>query len=220
MSTPDEAATELERLAKLIAYHDELYYAHDDPEISDAKYDALRRRNQEIEARYPALVRADSPSQRVGAPLVGGFRRMAHALPMLSLANAFDDDDVAEFRARIVRFLDLDDDAELAMVAEPKIDGLSASLRYRRGRLVLGLTRGDGREGEDITENLRTLGDVPEVLEGKPPAILEVRGEVFMTKTDFAALNTQRDAAGEPLYKNPRNSAAGSLRQIDPAVTA
>ncbi len=226
MSTPvaelDDAAAaaELERLARLISYHDERYYGHDAPEISDAEYDALRRRNQEIEALYPALVRADSPSRRVGAPLAGGFRRMAHAQPMLSLANAFSDDDVAEFRARILRFLDLEEDAELVTVTEPKIDGLSASLRYQNGLLALGLTRGDGREGEDVTANLRTLDDVPKKLMGAAPDVLEVRGEVYMTKPDFAALNAAREAADEPLYANPRNSAAGSLRQIDSAVTA
>ena len=226
MSTPiadlDEAAAaaELKRLAQLIVYYDERYYAHDAPEISDADYDALRRRNDEIEALFPALVQAESSSHRVGAPLADGFRRMAHAVPMLSLGNAFSEDDVTEFRARILRFLDLDEDGDLVTVAEPKIDGLSASLRYKNGELALGLTRGDGREGEDVTANLRTLDDVPDSLAGDPPAILEVRGEVYMAKPDFAALNDAREAAEEPLYANPRNSAAGSLRQIDPAITA
>jgi DNA ligase (NAD+) len=222
VSTLDEAeaAAELERLAKLIAYHDERYFAHDAPEISDAEYDTLRRCNEEIEARFPRLVRDDSPSRRVGAAPSGGFRRVAHAQPMLSLANAFSDDDVADFRTRILRFLDLEEDAELVMVAEPKIDGLSASLRYQNGVLAQGLTRGDGREGEDVTDNLRTLDDVPEKLTGAAPEVLEVRGEVYMTKPDFAALNAAREAADEPLYANPRNSAAGSLRQIDAGVTA
>jgi DNA ligase (NAD+) len=215
------AKAELKRLAAEIARHDALYYRQDAPEISDAAYDALRRRNEAIEARFPALVRADSPSRRVGAKPGDGFAEVRHRAPMLSLANAFTRADVADFAERVRRFLGLDAAAPIALVAEPKIDGLSASLRYESGRFVQGATRGDGTVGEDVTANLMTLADVPKTLKGKDaPGVLEVRGEVYMRRADFAALNRGREKAGEPLYANPRNSAAGSLRQIDPAVTA
>ncbi|MEO1091157.1 MAG: NAD-dependent DNA ligase LigA [Pseudomonadota bacterium] len=214
------AAAELAELAATIAHHDRRYYQADAPEIDDAAYDRLRRRNTQIEARFPALVRPDSPSNRVGAPPVASFGKVRHRVPMLSLDNAFDAADVGDFVAQIRRFFRLDDTVPLAFVAEPKIDGLSATLRYEAGLLVQGATRGDGSEGEDVTPNLRTLRDVPQQLAGDAPAVLEVRGEVYMEHADFAALNEARAAAGEPAFANPRNSAAGSLRQLDSTITA
>jgi DNA ligase (NAD+) len=218
--TSDEAAKELDRLAKEIAAHDRAYYADDAPKVSDAEYDALRRRNSEIEARFPLLVRADSPSHRIGAKASEKFGKVVHRVPMLSLDNAFSDEDVADFLGRVRRFLGLKEDEEIAVTAEPKIDGLSASLRYEHGVLVQGATRGDGAEGEDITPNLRTISDIPLRLNGKPPAILEVRGEVYMTHKAFDALNKRQEKDGKQTYANPRNSAAGSVRQLDPAITA
>lgn len=214
-----EAAGELARLAALIAHHDRLYHTLDKPELSDAEYDALVRRNGAIEARFPELVRADSPSKRVGAAPAAGFRKVAHAVPMLSLGNAFAEEDVAEFVTRLRRFLSLGDEDDLLLVAEPKIDGLSCSLRYERGRLVLAATRGDGAEGEDVTRNVLTIKDVPQTLAGAP-AVLEVRGEVYMSRADFLAMNRERTALGGEVFANPRNAAAGSLRQLNPAVTA
>ncbi len=216
-----QADAELARLAHDIARHDRLYHTDAAPEISDAEYDALRRRNAALEARFPQLKRADSPSEQVGAPPAGGFRKVRHTAPMLSLANAFDAADVHEFAARVRRFLDLAPEEPVVLAAEPKIDGLSASLRYEAGVLTAGVTRGDGMEGEDVTANVRTVADIPHRLDGAaPPAVLEVRGEVYMTKSEFSALNAARAAEGEPPYANPRNAAAGSLRQIDAAVTA
>ncbi len=219
--TRDQAAAELKRLADEIAHHDRLYYQNDEPEITDAAYDALRLRNAAIEARFPDLVRDDSPSERVGAAPASGFAEAAHLQPMYSLDNGFDEDDLRDFEARVRRFLGLGEDAPLNFAADPKIDGLSANLRYENGVLTLGATRGDGRAGEDVTDNLRTLDEIPQKLKGRDiPALIEIRGEVHMTHADFAALNAAQEAAGLPLYKNPRNAAAGSLRQIDPAVTA
>lgn len=219
--TPEAAAVELERLAREMAEHDARYYNDDDPTITDAEYDALKRRNAAIEARFPELVRPDSASHRVGAPISVQFAPVEHGVPMLSLDNAFDDQEVAEFAARIRRFLRLSPDDELAFTVEPKIDGLSANLHYEDGVLVRGATRGDGRVGEDITANLRTVADIPERLSGSGwPAVIEIRGEVYMEKAAFAEMNRQAEAAGARTYVNPRNAAAGSLRQIDPTVTA
>jgi DNA ligase (NAD+) len=219
--TKDEAAAELKRLAKEIAAHDVRYYQDDTPTVSDGEYDALRRRNNEIEARFPELIRPDSPTRRVGAQPARGFAKVRHAVPMLSLDNAFDDDDVRDFAERIRRFLKLGPEALIAFAAEPKIDGLSLSLRYEGSRLVSAATRGDGSVGEDVTANVRTLKDVPGELRGRNiPDVCEVRGEVYMTKSAFLDLNRRQAAAGGQVFANPRNSAAGSLRQKDATITA
>ncbi|MEE9545810.1 MAG: NAD-dependent DNA ligase LigA, partial [Rhodospirillales bacterium] len=202
-----EAAAELQTLAKEIAGHDRAYHQDDRPRISDAENDALRRRNDAIEERFPRLVGADSPSKRVGDAPAGGFAKVTHARPMLSLGNAFGADEFKDFVGRVKRFLGLDEDEPVDIVAEPKIDGLSVSLRYEKGRFALGATRGDGATGEDITENLRTLDDIPEAITGAP-AVLEVRGEVYMTKGDFETLNRRQNEAGEKDFANPRNAAA------------
>jgi len=219
--TPKEADRELARLADELAHHDRLYYQEAAPIVSDAEYDALRRRCDLIEARFPDRIRPDSPRYRVGAPPAAGFAKVRHARPMLSLQNAFDEGDVQEFLARIRRFLRLDPEATVEIVAEPKIDGLSIAARYENGHFVLGATRGDGLEGEDITRNLRTVRDLPLSLPADSvPAVLEVRGEVYMRKKAFDALNRAQEAAGKPLFANPRNAAAGSLRQLDSSITA
>lgn len=218
--SPEDAAAELARLAARIRAADDAYYRHDDPEIDDAAYDLLRRRNAEIEARFPELIRDDSPSNRVGAAAAEGFRKVRHAVPMLSLDNAFSDDDLAEFLDGVRRFLRLSAEEPLALVAEPKIDGLSFSARYENQRLVRGVTRGDGAEGEDVTANLTTIADLPKTLPADAPEIFEVRGEVFMEKAGFAELNRRQAENGDKIFANPRNAAAGSLRQKDVKVTA
>ncbi|UVK36246.1 NAD-dependent DNA ligase LigA [Mesorhizobium sp. AR10] len=219
--TESEAAAELKRLAKEIAGHDLRYHAEDAPTISDAEYDALKRRNLAIEQHFPALEREDSPSHRVGAPPAEGFAKVRHAVPMLSLAKAYTDQDVTDFIERGRRFFDRDKDLDIAFTAEPKIDGLSASLRYEGGVFVQGATRGDGAVGEDITANLRTIADIPAKLKGSGwPEVIEIRGEVYMTYAEFEALKERSAAAGGQDYVNPRNTAAGSLRQKDASVTA
>ena len=219
--TPRQAEREHARLEVEIKAHDEAYYHKDAPTVSDAEYDALRQRYDAIEAKFPDLRTLDSLSRKVGAAPSRGFAKVRHAVPMLSLDNAFSDEDVADFVGRIRRFLNLKEDEELAFTAEPKIDGLSMSLRYEDGVLVKAATRGDGAEGEDVTANIKTIKDVPQQLKGKDvPAVCEVRGEVYMTKAAFLALNRKQAEAGKQLYVNPRNTAAGSLRQLDPSITA
>jgi DNA ligase (NAD+) len=218
--TRAEASQELQRLATEIALHDRRYYNEDQPTISDAAYDALRRRNLAIEARFQNLVRSDSPSMRVGTKPSEKFAKVVHDVPMLSLDNAFSDGDVGDFVVRVRRFLALKDDDALIVTAEPKIDGLSATLRYENGVLVQAATRGDGSEGEDITANVRTIRDIPLRLYGEAPDLLEVRGEIYMSHREFAALNARQEKEGKQIYANPRNSAAGSVRQLDPAITA
>jgi DNA ligase (NAD+) len=216
-----EAEAEHARLAAEIAEHDRRYYQDDAPSIPDADYDALRLRLTEIETRFPALVTSASPSQKVGVTPSEKFAKVRHALPMLSLSNAFADEDVTDFLGRVRSFLRMDGELALGILAEPKIDGLSANLRYEKGELVVGATRGDGEVGEDVTPNLRTIGDIPVKLKGRDvPEVIEVRGEVYMAKEDFLALNCRQEAEGKPLFANPRNAAAGSLRQLDPSITA
>ncbi|TXJ30809.1 MAG: NAD-dependent DNA ligase LigA [Afipia sp.] len=219
--TETQAKVELVRLALEIERHNELYYNEDAPKISDAVYDELRKRSDAIEARFPGLVTRDSPSQKIGAAPSGRFAKVPHAVPMLSLGNAFTDEDVTDFVDRVRRFLKLGDDDIPAIVAEPKIDGLSLSLRYEDGELVRGATRGDGFTGEDVTANVRTIADIPHKLKGRNiPAVCEIRGEVYMLKKDFLALNKRQAEAEDTVFANPRNSAAGSLRQKDVSVTA
>lgn len=215
-----EAAEELEQLAQEIKAHDAAYHQQDAPRISDADYDAMRRRNDDIEARFPDLKRADSPADMVGAAPAQGFAKVTHVMPMLSLGNAFNADDINDFIQRVRKFLSLADVAPLPLTSEPKIDGLSAALRYEQGVLVQGATRGDGRVGENITANLKTVVGIPHTLPSGAPDIVEVRGEVYMSADDFAGLNSRQAEAGRPEFANPRNAAAGSLRQLDPAVTA
>jgi DNA ligase (NAD+) len=219
--TDAEAGAELERLAREIAHHDDLYYAQDNPEISDADYDALRQRNAAIEARFPQLVRPDSPSSRVGTTPVAAFGKVRHAVPMLSLGNAFTEEDVVDFIARVRRFLGLAADALVELTAEPKIDGLSISLTYEGGRLMQAATRGDGTEGENVTPNVMTVKQIPRRLSGKgAPELIEVRGEIYLGHADFEKLNGEQAAAGAKIFANPRNAAAGSLRQLDSSITA
>jgi DNA ligase (NAD+) len=219
--TPRQAKAEHARLAEEIGAHNVRYYQKAAPTVSDAAYDALFERLREIERLHPALVTPDSPTQTVGAAPASGFAKVRHKRPMLSLDNAFDDDDVTAFVDKVRRFLKLAPDAEVALLAEPKIDGLSANLRYENGRLAVAATRGDGEEGEDVTANMRELKDVPRQLAGRGwPDLIEVRGEVYMRRDDFLALNRRLQADGKPPFANPRNAAAGSLRQLDPSITA
>ncbi len=217
-----DAAAELERLAKLIAYHNERYHTEDAPEISDADYDSLVRQNNALEAQFPHLIRADSPSRAVGAAPAGHLAKVAHARAMLSLDNAFADEDIADFVGRIRRFLSLGESVEVALTAEPKIDGLSCSLRYEKRKLVQAATRGDGQVGEDVTANVRTIADreIPKTLPAGAPDLFEIRGEIYMDRGDFEALNRQQAKNGGKIFANPRNAAAGSLRQKDAAITA
>ncbi|WP_425070375.1 NAD-dependent DNA ligase LigA [Sagittula sp. S175] len=217
--TEDQAREELRALAEILGQANQAYHTKDAPEISDAEYDRLKRRNAEIEARFPQLKRADSPSEQVGAPLAEGFSKVRHDVRMLSLANAFEDQDITDFDESIRRYLGLKDGDSLTYTAEPKIDGLSLSLRYEDGQLVRAATRGDGQEGENVTANARTIADIPQMLTGAP-AVLEVRGEVYMSHADFAALNERQEARGGKTFANPRNAAAGSLRQLDARITA
>ncbi|OJF97292.1 NAD-dependent DNA ligase LigA [Pararhizobium antarcticum] len=220
MLSEADAAEELALLAAALAKHDALYHAKDAPEISDADYDVLKLRNAAIEAEFPMLVREDSPSRRVGAAPSEIFQQIPHARPMLSLDNTFSDEDVRDFVHSVYRFLGVLPDNSIAFTAEPKIDGLSMSLRYEAGRLVSAATRGDGTTGENVTANIRTIKDIPQTLPPGVPDVVEVRGEVYMGKSDFLALNAQMLALGRQTYVNPRNTAAGSLRQLDPTVTA
>ncbi|WP_105382535.1 NAD-dependent DNA ligase LigA [Neorhizobium alkalisoli] len=218
--TEEQAAAELAYLAAEIARNDELYHGHDAPQISDAEYDALKRRNDAIERQFPQLIRADSPSIRVGAAPLPTFAPITHSRPMLSLDNTFSDDDVRDFINSVYRFLGQLPDGSIAFTAEPKIDGLSMSIRYEQGRLVNAATRGDGTTGENVTENIKTIKEIPNRLPVGAPDVVEVRGEVYMTKSEFLALNEKMAAEGKQTYVNPRNTAAGSLRQLDAKVTA
>ena len=215
-----EAKAELERLAVEIGRHDEAYHGQDAPVIPDAQYDALKRRNVEIEARFPHLKLADSPSEKIGAAVAEGFGKITHKVPMLSLDNAFSDDDVRDFVHSVYRFLGQLPDQSIAFTAEPKIDGLSMSIRYEDGKLVTAATRGDGTTGENVTANVKTISEIPNTLPKDAPSVVEIRGEVYMAKEDFLALNARMEAEGKPTYVNPRNTAAGSLRQLDASVTA
>jgi DNA ligase (NAD+) len=225
MSAPAEnlsaaqARAEHARLGDEIAKHDIAYHQNDAPTVSDADYDALRRRFDALEKAFPDLAKVASPARGVGGPLAQKFAKIKHVVPMLSLGNVFDDAEVGDFVERVRRFLGLGADARLEITAEPKIDGLSCSIRYEKGAMVHAVTRGDGFEGEDVTANVKTIREIPRELRGHPPDVLEVRGEIYMTRADFAALNTRQEAEGEKIFANPRNAAAGSLRQLDSSIT-
>ena len=215
-----ESAARHAALVVEIAAHDRRYHTEDAPTISDGDYDKLRRELNALETAHPEYVAETSPSKKVGAAPSEKFAKVRHKVGMLSLGNIFADDEVEEFCVRIRRFLGMKPEDELAITAEPKIDGLSCSLRYEDGVLIQAATRGDGQEGEDVTANVRTIRDIPHELKGKPPGVLDIRGEIYMTKDGFAGVNARQAEAGKPLFANPRNSAAGSLRQLDPTVTA
>lgn len=216
--TEEQARKELEQIAAEMAKSDIAYYQNDNPYLTDAEYDALKRRNEQIEQRFPQLVRANSPSQKVGAPLLSAFKKVPHRFPMLSLGDVFSSEEVADFIMSVKRFLNTATD--ISFMAEPKIDGLSFSARYENGKFVQGATRGDGVTGEDITENLKTIRQLPLEIKGNVPAVMEIRGEVYMSKADFFALNEKYQAEGKKTFANPRNAAAGSLRQLDAKITA
>ena len=216
--TDDQAALELQRLALVLSQANQAYHRDDSPSIDDASYDQLKRRNAQIEQRFPHLKRSDSPSDQVGAKPKEGFGKIRHRQPMLSLANAFEVQEVENFVARLKKFLNLAPQSHMRMTAEPKIDGLSLSIRYEKGQLIHAVTRGDGETGEEVTANALTIADIPKTLSGAPD-VLEVRGEVYMTHADFAALNATQEQAGQKPFSNPRNAAAGSLRQLDAQVT-
>lgn len=220
MSARKEAGAELEKLSAELARHDQLYHGNDAPEISDAEYDAIKNRALEIARQYPSMATAKALLTKVGAAPRDGFAKVKHAKPMLSLENAFAAEDVQNWLASVRRFLNLDDTAEIACIAEPKIDGLSLSLRYGQGKLLHAVTRGDGTEGEDVTANVKTITDIPQTLRGNAPDVLEIRGEVYMTRADFIKLNEAQEKAGDKVFANPRNAAAGSLRQLDSRITA
>ena len=216
----EDARAKYKKLVAEIARHDALYHGQDNPEITDAEYDALRKQLDELEAQHPEFVTADSPSQTVGAAPSSGFKKIKHNVPMLSLSNVFSEEELDDFITRVKKFLGLGEDDVVEIVAEPKIDGLSCSLRYENGELVMAATRGDGAEGEDITENVRTISDVPHTLKGNPPDVLEVRGEIYMRRDEFATLNERFESLGKKNFANPRNAAAGSVRQLDSKITA
>ncbi|MEM6780928.1 MAG: NAD-dependent DNA ligase LigA, partial [Pseudomonadota bacterium] len=215
----EDARARHKKLVKEIQKHDELYHGQDNPEISDADYDALRNELIALEEKYPELADEKSPTQTVGAKPARGFQKVQHAVPMLSLSNVFSEKELDDFIDRIRRFLGLGDDEVVEIVAEPKIDGLSCSLRYEKGKLVFAATRGDGQVGEDITENVKTISDVPQTIEGDVPDVLEVRGEIYMARDDFLALNKRQEEEGKQVFANPRNAAAGSVRQLDSNIT-
>ena len=216
----DEIKTRYQSLIEQISYHDERYHGEDNPEISDADYDALRKELEKIESEHPELKSVDSPTEKVGVAASRGFQKVKHAVPMLSLSNVFSEEDLEDFLSRVRRFLGLSDSDELEILAEPKIDGLSCSLRYENRKLVQAATRGDGQVGEDVTANVKTISDVPHELPDDAPDVLEVRGEIYMTRSDFLALNKKQEEAGKQIFANPRNAAAGSVRQLDSNITA
>ena len=215
--TEEQAKLELEHIAHEMAKADIAYYQNDEPYLTDAEYDALRQRNIELEAAFPHLIRPDSPSRKVGAPLQSGFGKVPHRFPMLSLGDVFSISEVEDFVAGVKRFLN--QNGNIDFMCEPKIDGLSFTARYEKGIFVQGATRGDGKTGEDITANLRTIRQLPQRINGDVPDVLEIRGEVYMSKDDFFALNQKNEAEGKKIFANPRNAAAGSLRQLDPNIT-